>query len=62
MTKAYFNEQAQIWDEKVAEKDVSKLEKLSGYLTIEPGATILDVGTGTGVFIPYLMQKNWHRR
>jgi ubiquinone/menaquinone biosynthesis C-methylase UbiE len=57
MTKAYFNEQAQIWDEKVAEKDVSKLEKLSGYLTIEPGATILDVGTGTGVFIPYLMQK-----
>ena len=57
MTKAYFNEQSQIWDEKIAEKDISKLERIAACLTIEPGATILDVGTGTGVFLPYLLKK-----
>jgi len=57
MTKAYFNGQADIWDEKIAEKDGCKLESISACLTIEPGATILDVGTGTGVLLPYLLAK-----
>ena len=57
MTKAYFNEQACIWDEKIAEKDIAKLERIASCLTIAPGATILDVGTGTGVFLPYLLSK-----
>jgi len=57
MTKAYFNEQANIWDDKVAEKDISKLERIAEYLTIEPGSTVLDIGTGTGVFLPYLLNK-----
>jgi len=57
MTKAYFNEQAYIWDEKIAEKDTYKLERIANCLTIETGATILDVGTGTGVFLPYLLEK-----
>ena len=29
MTKAYFNQQADIWDEKIAEKDVCKLEHIA---------------------------------
>ena len=57
MTKAYFNAQADIWDEKIAEKDTSRLECIAACLTIESGATILDVGTGTGVFLPYLLDK-----
>ena len=57
MTKAYFNEKADIWDQKVAEKDISKLELMAGRLIIESGSTILDVGTGTGVFLPYLLKK-----
>ena len=57
MTKAYFNQQAHIWDEKIAEKDTAKLERIANCLTIKPGATILDVGTGTGVFLPYLLNK-----
>ena len=57
MTKAYFNEQACIWDEKIAEKDTVKLQYIADCLTIESGSTILDVGTGTGVFLPYLLHK-----
>ena len=56
MTKAYFNQQANIWDEKIAEKDAAKLQHLAGCIAIESGATVLDVGTGTGVFLPYLLK------
>jgi cyclopropane fatty-acyl-phospholipid synthase-like methyltransferase len=50
MTKAYFNEKADIWDDQIAEKDTSKLERIAECLAIKPGSTILDIGTGTGVF------------
>jgi ubiquinone/menaquinone biosynthesis C-methylase UbiE len=55
MLKKYFNEKAAIWDETIAEKDTAKLERIAGRLDIEPGSVVLDVGTGTGVFIPYLL-------
>ena len=35
--------------ETVAEKDTTKLERMMRRLAIEPGSTVLDVGTGTGV-------------
>ena len=57
MIKAYFNEKAAIWDEVVAEKDTVKLEKMAERLNIKRGSTILDVGTGTGVFLPFLLSK-----
>jgi ubiquinone/menaquinone biosynthesis C-methylase UbiE len=55
--RTYFNRKAEIWDATVAEKDRSKLEKMARRLDILPGATVLDVGTGTGVFVPFLLQK-----
>jgi len=55
--RSYFNGKATTWDEIVAEKDESKLRQMAARLDIGSGAVILDVGTGTGVFIPFLLQK-----
>ena len=57
MLRAYFNQRAVSWDETVAEKDTTKLEQMARRLNIEPGSTVLDVGTGTGVFLPFLLRK-----
>ena len=57
MIRTYFNHKAATWDEIVAEKDETKLERMAARLNIRLGATVLDVGTGTGVFIPFLLSK-----
>jgi len=55
--RAYFNQKAAGWDETSSEKDTTKLERMAKRLDIEPGSFVLDVGTGTGVFIPYLLRE-----
>ncbi len=55
--RAYFNEKAAIWDENISEKDSTKLEVMAARLNIKPGSMVLDVGTGTGVFLPYLLSN-----
>lgn len=55
MIRTFFNDKAANWDETVAEKDITKLEDMARRLTIEPGSTVLDVGTGTGVFVPFIL-------
>jgi len=57
MIRAYFNQKAAIWDETVAEKDTAKLDRMAKRLNIKPGSTLLDVGTGTGVFSPFLLRE-----
>jgi len=57
MTRSYFNRQAEIWDERIAEKDSKKLASLAERLDIRRGDTVLDVGTGTGVLVPLLLEK-----
>ena len=57
MIRAYFNEKATIWDETVAERNMTKLEHMAKRLDIRPGSVLLDVGTGTGVFVPYLLRE-----
>ena len=56
-TKEYFDEAAESWDEKFLTPSLfSFLEKLVPQFGIESGQTVLDVGTGTGVLIPYLIR------
>lgn len=57
MSRKFFNSRAATWDEKVAEKDASRLEAMLARIAISPGDTVLDVGTGTGVFVPFLLRK-----
>ena len=57
MIRSYFNSKADIWDEQIAEKDLKKLADLAEKLDIQPGSTVLDVGTGTGVLVPFLLRK-----
>jgi len=53
----YFNQRAGIWDETSSETDMTRLELMSRRLKIKPGSTVLDVGCGTGVFIPFLLRR-----
>jgi len=57
VSRAFFNAQAATWDDCAAERDMSRLQAMADRLDIRPGAAILDVGTGTGVFIPFLLKK-----
>jgi len=62
MLRTYFNQRATIWDETVAEKDTTKLKLMAERLNIKSGSMVLDIGTGTGVFIPYLLGKIGNNR
>lgn len=57
MSRDYFNDRASTWDEKVAEKDTDKLAAMLASIDMKPGNIVLDVGTGTGVFVPFLLEK-----
>ena len=57
MLRAYFNERSAIWDKTIAEKDTTKLEQMVQRIKLKPGSMVLDVGTGTGVFLPYLFSS-----
>ncbi len=55
--REYFNSKAPIWDEVIAAKDGAKLGALAARLDIASGWWVLDVGTGTGVFVPHLLKR-----
>jgi ubiquinone/menaquinone biosynthesis C-methylase UbiE len=55
--KQYFNEAARTWDEKFYTPALATfLENLIPSLSLQAGQNILDVGTGTGILIPFLLQ------
>jgi len=60
VTRTYFNQSADIWDKTSTEMDTAKLRLMAEQLNIKPGAKVLDVGTGTGVFLPFLFRRSRH--
>jgi len=55
--KTYFGKAADSWDKRFHTPKLSSfLEKLVLQFGLEQGQNILDVGTGTGVLIPYLIR------
>jgi ubiquinone/menaquinone biosynthesis C-methylase UbiE len=56
--KAYFDENANSWDERFCNPKLSSfLDKFVPQFGLTSGQNVLDVGTGTGVLIPYLIRE-----
>jgi len=55
--KSYFNKVAGTWDERFSTPALTTfLENLIPHFGLKPGQNILDIGTGTGILIPFLLQ------
>jgi ubiquinone/menaquinone biosynthesis C-methylase UbiE len=57
ISRKFFNDRAEHWDETARNNDPEKLHKMADRLELKKDSQILDVGTGTGVFIPYIVEK-----
>jgi demethylmenaquinone methyltransferase/2-methoxy-6-polyprenyl-1,4-benzoquinol methylase len=53
--RAFFNEKAPFWDE-MQRVEENKIRSLLRHLPIPLGGVILDVGSGTGVLVPFLRE------
>jgi len=54
--KAFFEHNAPEWD-KLCIHDEAKLEEVFKVLSLKKGDRVLDVGTGTGILIPYILKR-----
>lgn len=54
--REFFNSMAEKWDT-VCRHDKDKIQYILNLLNIQNGARILDVGTGTGILIPFLVKQ-----
>jgi ubiquinone/menaquinone biosynthesis C-methylase UbiE len=52
----YFDQLASNWDNEVTWERLNCLSNIVNELDIKPASYVLDVGSGTGVFLPFLIQ------
>lgn len=62
ISRKFFNDQAAHWDETVRNNDPARLRALAERLDFPENAQVLDVGTGTGVFLPFIRERVNHHR
>lgn len=55
--RKFFDRAAADWDAQTEEETLIRLREIVARLAIEPGAAVLDVGTGTGVLLPLLLEE-----
>jgi ubiquinone/menaquinone biosynthesis C-methylase UbiE len=55
--REFFNDIADTWDKRFQTQDLTKfLEQVAPTFGLLPGQKVLDVGAGTGILIPFLLQ------
>lgn len=55
--REFFDRHAVSWDKQYNQDNASQIEDLIQRFDLQQGKTVLDVGCGTGVLLPYLLEK-----
>ena len=55
----FFDQHAGKWDARQKPEE-GKLKRVVGSACIKKGNTVLDIGTGTGILLPYLAETTGH--
>jgi len=55
--REFFNKQAKCWDEQYNRDVTSQIRDLVERFDLKEGKSVLDVGCGTGILLPYLSEK-----
>jgi len=54
--RRFFNERAADWDRLVDDNTLQRLSLIINRIKVLPGSVVLDVGTGSGILIPFLKE------